>query len=229
MHIEPGVVDGAKIFLGYATAALVAGMALKSCGVALREHGGGPLSLLLRGGLATLLVFCFFEVLWHYPVGVSEVHLILGSTLYLLFGLAPTAIGLASGLLIQGLFCAPTDLPPYAINLTTLLAPLFVMHSLARRIVPARVAYIDLSYVQTLKLAAAYQGGIVVWVAFWAFYGQGFGAENCVNVASFGVAYMSILLAEPLIDLIVLAAAKSLHALRGSAAVEKRLYTAYAA
>ena len=97
------------------------------------------------------------------------------------------------------------------------------------KIIPAYTAYVDLSYGQTLKLSAAYQGGIIAWVAFWAFYGQGFGAENLANVASFGGAYLLVIIAEPLIDLAVLAAAKSLHALKRSAAVDKRLYNSVAA
>ena len=51
-------------------------------------------------------------------------HLILGSTLLLLFGAGAAAIGLAVGLLIQGLFFAQFDLPQYGMNVTTLLLPL---------------------------------------------------------------------------------------------------------
>lgn len=227
MHIEPGIVDAVKITLSYGTAALAAGIALKTGATALRAHGAP--ALLLRSLLATLLTFCCFEVLPHQPVGVSEVHLILGTTLYLLFGLAPAALGLAGGLLAQGLLFAPADLPQYGMNLTTLLAPLFVMHWLARRTIPRRTAYVDLSYAQVLKLSAAYQGGIVAWVAFWAFYGQGFGADNLARVGSFGLAYLGVILVEPLVDLAVLAAAKSLHALRGSPALDARVYEAHAA
>jgi hypothetical protein len=79
-------------------------------------------------------------------VGVSEVHLILGSTLFLIFGLAPAGIGLLSGLLIQGLFFAPFDLPNYSINVTTLLVPLFAMAVLARKMIPENMAYKDLKY-----------------------------------------------------------------------------------
>ena len=61
-----------------------------------------------------------------------------------------------------------------------------------------------------LALSTAYQGGIVAWVAFWAFYGHGFSSENLASVGSFGLAYMSVVLLEPLIDLGVLAAAKAL-------------------
>lgn len=226
MHIEPGVVDGAKILVSYGTAVVAVGAALKTGAETLRAQGVAP--MLLRSLLAALLVFVCFEVLPHHPVGVSEVHLILGTTIYLLFGLAPAAIGLAAGLLTQGLFFAPADLPQYGMNVTTLLAPLFAMHLLARRIVPQQTAYVDLGYAQVLKLSAAYQGGIVAWVAFWALYGHGFGAENLAEIASFGGAYLLVLLVEPLVDLAVLAGAKSLDALRGSPVVHQRLYEAQA-
>ncbi len=190
---------------------------------AIRQDGVAP--LLLRGALATLLVFCFFEVLPHHPVGVSEVHLILGTTLFLLFGAAPAALGLIAGLLIQGVFFAPFDLPQYGMNVTTLLVPLFAMAALAQRVIPANTAYVDVSYLQALKLSVTYQGGIVAWVAFWAFYGQGFGAGNLAKAGSFGIAYMSVILLEPLVDLGVLAGAKVLHGLRNSPLVQRRLHT----
>ncbi|MHC5349096.1 energy-coupling factor ABC transporter permease [Metapseudomonas furukawaii] len=209
MHIEPGVVEGAKLFLSYATAVAGLGLTAKLARDAVRENGGAA-ALALRSLLTTALVFGFFEVLPHHPVGVSEVHLILGSTLLLMFGAGAAAIGLAAGLLIQGLFFAPFDLPQYGMNVTTLLVPLWGIHELARRIIPARTAYVDTSYKQALALSTAYQGGIVAWVAFWAFYGHGFSAENLASVGSFGLAYMSVVLVEPLIDLGVLAAAKSL-------------------
>jgi hypothetical protein len=52
------------------------------------------------------------------------------------------------------------------------------------------------------------------------------GAENVSSIASFGTAYMAVVLVEPLIDLGVLAAAKLLHRLKGSMVVDKRLYSA---
>ena len=52
--------------------------------------------------LATGAVLTFFQLLPHPPVGVSEVHLILGSTLFLVLGAGPAALGLALGLLLQG-------------------------------------------------------------------------------------------------------------------------------
>lgn len=209
MHIEPGIVDGAKIALSYATAVASFGLVTKMAADTIRRDGGVA-ALATRSVITTLLVFCFFEVLPHHPVGVSEVHLILGSTLYLMFGAGPAAIGLAAGLLLQGLFFAPFDLPQYGINVTTLIVPLWAVGQLAKRIIPAHTAYVDVSYVQALSLSTAYQGGIVAWVAFWAFYGQGFGAENLAQVGTFGLAYMSVIIIEPLADLAVLAIAKTL-------------------
>ncbi|GMV75335.1 MAG: hypothetical protein AMXMBFR78_22850 [Rubrivivax sp.] len=222
MHIEPGVVEGAKIILSYATAAAALAATAALAWRARREQGS--VALLVRSVLAAALVFCSFEVLPHHPVGVSEVHLILGTTLLLLFGPAASAIGLAAGLLTQSLFFAPADLPQYGMNVTTLLVPLFATAALARRIIAPQTAYVDLSCAQTFKLSLAYQGGIVAWVGFWALYGHGVGADNLANIASFGGAYLTVILVEPLVDLAVLAAAKTLHRLRGSPLLEKRLY-----
>jgi len=224
MHIEPGIVDGAKITLSYATALGSLGLVGKVALDTLKKDG--VFSLLTRSLITSLIVFCYFEVLPHYPVGVSEVHLIMGSTLFLLFGLAPTAIGLAAGLLLQGALFAPADLPQYGINLTTLLIPLFAMSALANKVIPENTAYKDIKYGHALALSTAYQGGIIAWVAFWAFYGQGFGAENVAQVASFGAAYMTVIIIEPLVDLAALAIAKTVHQLQTSPLIEKRLYSA---
>jgi hypothetical protein len=224
MHIEPGVVQGAKMVLGYATAAASFGFVARLALHSFRQDG--YLSLAVRSLLTTFLVFCYFEVLPHYPVGVSEVHLIMGSTLFLIFGLAPAAIGLSAGLLIQGVFFAPADLPQYGINIATLLVPLFAMSVLAERIIPRNIAYKDIKYRQALALSTSYQGGIVAWVAFWALYGHGFTGENLAQILSFGSAYMLVIIVEPLVDLAALAGAKLLHGLKNSAVVEKRLYAA---
>lgn len=221
MHIEPGVVTGVKLALSYATAVGAGGYALKLAWQELRARGF--VSLVARALIATVLVFTFFEILPHYPVGVSEVHFILGSTLFLLFGAIPTAIALAFGLLIQGLTLAPIDLPQYGMNLTTLLVPLFAMQFVARRVIAPQTAYVDLSYAQALKLSATYQGGVIAWVAFWALYGQGFGAENMTAVASFASAYLVVILAEPLADLAVLATAKQFNLSKDAVLVTDRL------
>jgi hypothetical protein len=224
MHIEPGVVDGAKILLSYATAIGAGGYAMTLTTTAIREMGIG--SLVLRVLVTTALVFSFFEMLPHYPVGVSEVHLILGSTLFLIFGAAPAALGLALGLLLQGVFFAPFDLPQYGMNVTTLLVPLFALSALAKRVIAPDTAYVDLQYRQALALSVVYQGGVVLWVAFWAIYGHGVTAANLSAISTFGAAYMLVVLIEPMVDLAVLAGAKSLKGLAGSALVTPRLYRA---
>ncbi len=224
MHIEPGIVDGAKMVLGYVTATGAIGYSAKLALDTVKRDGVSPLAL--RALIAAVLVFSFFQVLPHFPVGVSEVHFILGSTLFLIFGAGPAAIGLAAGLLLQGLLFAPADLPQYGMNVTSLLVPLLLVDAMARRVIPANTAYKDVTYGQAFKLSTAYQGGVVAWVAFWAFYGQGFGAENLAQVASFGAAYMGVVMVEPLVDLAVLAAAKSLHQLAGNKVFHARLYHA---
>ncbi len=207
MHIEPGVVTGAKLVLSCATAAAACGALVAAT---LRQRGAeGVSALAARSALATAAVFAFFEILPHWPVGVSEVHLILGSTLFLIFGLAPAAIGLAAGLLIQGLFFAPFDLPQYGMNVTTLLVPLFAMAALANRLIPAGTPYAQLRYADVLALSLVYQVGVVTWVAFWALYGHGFTAATLTGIASFGTAYVAVVALEPLVDLAVLFAVKA--------------------
>ena len=222
MHIEPGLVDGTKLVLSYATAAAASGIAVKSAIDALGDKG--PLSLVVRSLIAGAGVLIFFELLPHFRIGISEVHFIMGSTLFLVLGAAPSAIGLALGLLVQGLFFSRIDLPQYGMNVTTLLVPLFALTALAKRTIAPGTAYVDLQYRQALALSTTYQGGVVAWVAFWAIYGAGFGAANLASVASFGVAYMSVVLIEPLVDLAVLAMAKLVRGLQDSLLVAPRLY-----
>lgn len=227
MHIEPGVVEGAKIALSAATAAGAGAAGIKLLVDEARRDGTAALAG--RAVAATALVFCYFQVLPHYPVGVSEVHLIMATSLMLLFGPGSAAIGLATGLLIQGLFFAPFDLPQYGMNVTTLLVPLYAASILAGRIIPKHTAYVDLNYHQVLRLSATYQAGTVGWVAFWAFYGQGLGVENLQNVATFGLAYLAVIIIEPAVDLAVLAAAKTLRGRRPALFVPRLTEPAVAA
>ena len=209
MHIEAGVVEGAKMLLSYGTGAAVIGATAKVAWDNVKEYGA--LSLIIKSIIATAIVFSCFEVLPHYPIGVSEVHLILGTTIFLVMGLAPAAIGLTMGLLIQGLFFAQFDLPQYGINVTTLLASMFILNAAVKKIIPAGTAYKDISYKQMLAMSIVWEGAIVSWVAFWALYGQGFGAENLANIFSFGSAYMAVVIIEPLVDLAVLTAVKAFN------------------
>jgi hypothetical protein len=60
MHIEPGLVDGSKMLLSYATATAALGYTAKLAWDMLRHNG--PSALLLRSAVAAALVFAFFEV-----------------------------------------------------------------------------------------------------------------------------------------------------------------------
>lgn len=223
MHIEPGVVDGAKMALGAVTGTASVGMAAKVAFNATRTENGVGL-LAARSAISTALVLAFFQFLPHPPVGVSEVHLILGTTLFLIFGTLPAAIGLILGLLAQGMFFAPADLPQFGMNVTTLVVPLVAMSAIAQRIIPDNTPYTDLTYGQTLKLSIVFQGGIVAWVAFWVFYGQGFGAETIERAAAFATAYLVVIALEPLFDLAVLAMAKALRGFERSGLPHPQLY-----
>lgn len=221
MHIEPGIVEGPKIVLSYVTAGGAGAYGAYAAWQLIKDRGLG--ALLARSAATTALVFTFFQVFPHYPVGISEVHLILGSTLFLLFGVAPAAIGLAGGLLLQGLFFAPFDLPQYGMNVTTLLVPLFALSMVASRVIAPQTPYVQLKYRQALALSTTYQAGIVSWVAFWALYGEGFSGQTVASIATFGAAYLTVIIVEPLADLGVLAAAKSLHRMKDSMLLNRRL------
>ncbi|MGJ6126725.1 energy-coupling factor ABC transporter permease [Mycolicibacterium sp. Y3] len=222
MHIEPGIVEGPKIVLSYLTAGGAGAYALYLAGKLIKDRGLGAFAV--RTIATTALVFSFFQLLPHYPVGISEVHLILGSTLFLIFGAAPAAFGLASGLLLQGLFFAPFDLPQYGMNVTTLLVPLFALQFVAHKVIAPETPYVDLKYRQALALSTTYQAGIVSWVAFWALYGEGFASQTVTDIVTFGAAYMTVIIIEPLADLAVLAGAKALRRLSDSTVVERRLF-----
>ncbi len=221
MHIEAGVVSGAKMLLSYGTAASVIALSAKMSMENIKDNG--MLSFILKSVISTIIVFACFEVLPHYAVGISEVHLILGTTILLVFGIAPAAIGLASGLLIQGLFFAQFDLPQYGINVTTLLASMFILNLAINKIIPKGTAYKDINYSSMLKLSIIWEGAIVSWVAFWALYGQGFGIENLNSIFSFGSAYMAVVIVEPFVDLAVLAGVKALHNHKCNILFDKRL------
>ena len=97
---------------------------------------------------------------------------------------------------------------------------------LANRVIARDTAYVDLKYRQALSLSTAYQAGIVAWVAFWAIYGRGLGAENMSSIATFAGAYAMVIVVEPLVDLGVLALAKSLRGVLDGALVTPRLHNA---
>ncbi|UPJ26498.1 energy-coupling factor ABC transporter permease [Bradyrhizobium sp. CW1] len=206
MHIEPGIVTGAKFVLSCATGIAMGCVVAKLVVEAIHERRA--LSFAVQAIAATGLVFTLFEFPPHFAVWASEVHLVLGSTLFLLFGAAPAALGLALGLLLQSVLFVPTDLPQYRMNVTTPLMPLFAIKALAKRLIPSKAAYRDLQY--SKALSTAYQSGIAVWIASLALYRAGFGAANLGKVASLAVYYAVVALVEPLADLAALALGKQI-------------------
>lgn len=221
MHIEPGLIPETKIVLSYATASAAGAYAFWQAAKEARQSGVGL--LLARSLIATAFVFVFFEVLPHFSAGVSEVHFIFGSTIFLLLGTAPAAFGLALGLLLQGLLMAPADLPQYAANVTTLLVPLFAVSALAKQVIARETRYVDISYKQMISLSAVYQAGIVSWVVFWVLYGNGVAVESFESLAHFSLAYLPVILIEPLADVALLWVAKTMHAMPGSSILQPRL------
>ena len=208
MHIEPGVVNGAKIGLSYLTGAAAIALGLKLL-IQRMFNNTSVLVTAVRCLITTIFVFSFFEVLPQYPLGVSEVHFIFGATLFLFFGAGATAFGLVAGLSMQGILLAPSDLPQLYINISTLLFPLFAVSYISKKIIPANIAYTDLQYRQVISLTGIYQGGIILWVAFWCFYGQGFNQETFYNVGIFSLAYSTVIGIECLLDVGLLATLKS--------------------
>ena len=208
MHIEPGVVNGAKIGLSYLTGAAAIAIGLKLL-IQRMFNNTSVLLTAVRCLVTTVFVFSFFEVLPQYPLGVSEVHFIFGATLFLFFGAGATAFGLVAGLSLQGLLLAPSDLPQLYINISTLLFPLFAVSYISKKIIPANIAYTDLKYRHVISLTGIYQGGIILWVAFWCFYGQGFNQETFYNVGIFSLAYSTVIGIECLLDVGLLATLKS--------------------
>jgi len=208
MHIEPGVVNGAKIGLSYLTGAAAIAIGLKLLIQRMSNNRSVSVTT-IRCLITTIFVFSFFEILPQYPLGVSEVHFIFGATLFLFFGAGATAFGLVAGSSLQGLLLAPSDLPQLYINISTLLFPLFAVSYISKKIIPANITYTDLHYKQVISLTGVYQGGIILWVAFWCFYGQGFNQETFYNVGVFSLAYSTVIGIECLLDVGLLAIFKS--------------------
>ena len=100
---------------------------------------------------------------------------------------------------------------------------MLLLNLAVKKIIPQNIAYKDISYSQILKMSIIWEGSIVSWVAFWAFYGQGFGAENLSAVFSFGSAYMSVIILEPLVDLAVLSAVKAYNSTNCTLFFDRRL------
>ncbi len=222
MHIEPGLVAPTKMVIGYVTAAGFLALSMRSF---LIDIVKGAIIRVAVGMVVTIVVTLLsFEILPHPLVGVSEVHLIVGATLYLLFGFAPVAIGMAGGLLIQGLFFAPADIAQYGMNVTTLLASLYAIDFVATRGAYSRTRYVDMSYGRVAKLSLCFQGSIVAWVAFWVLLGQGATFATLQSITSFGATYVLLITVEVALGIGMLSLVRSIHSGRVQHILNPRLF-----
>lgn len=188
MHIEPGLIAPAKLTL----AAAVAGPLLLAY---LPQVLKQP-ALLLRTLLAALF-FSLFMQAFHMKAGPSELHFLGAMPLYLSFGFVPTLLGLALGLLLQGLIFEPQDLVHLAVNSLSLMLPLMAVHyGLAKRLVHGER---PITVKTLLQLDSAYYGGVIAMVGFWLAIGQG--ETSVAEWARFALSYAPVVLLEPLVTL----------------------------
>ncbi|MDA0233322.1 MAG: energy-coupling factor ABC transporter permease [Proteobacteria bacterium] len=185
MHIEPGILSGAKIAAAnLAATALVAAQAPQL----LRK----PQRL-----LRTLLAALFFSVFmqsFHTPAGASELHFIGAMPIYLTLGFVPTLLGFGLGLLLQGGVFEPADLLHLGVNFLSLAVPLVALHAtLGRRLASGAATRVG----SVLKLDAAYYAGVAVMVGFWLAMGEV--ATPFAAWAAFASAYLPVALIEPVL------------------------------
>lgn len=204
MHIEPGVLDAAKI--ASANVAALGTLAASAYGFVRRP------SDLARTALAALF-FSIFMQIWHMQVGPSELHLIGASAIYFTFGFLPTLFGFALGLALQGLVFEPQDLVHLGVNSLSLMVPLIAVHAAFGRRFFARDG-IETKWASVLKFDAAYYAGVVAMVGFWLALGQE--PTPLRSWATFAASYLPLVVLEPLFTLLVL---RGLKLFEGSAAV----------
>lgn len=191
MHIEPGVLLAGKVAAANAVAVALVGTAALA---ALRRPAALPTLLwrtLLAAGFFTLCMQAF-----HLKVGPSELHFLGAMPMYLAFGLVPTLLGFALGLLLQGWLFEPADLLHLSVNTLSLALPLLAVHAGLGR----RIGRIDLRAV--LRLDAAYYAGVTAMVGFWLAIGEV--ATPFADWLHFALSYTSVVALEPLLTVAVL-------------------------
>jgi ABC-type Co2+ transport system permease subunit len=146
---------------------------------------------------------------FHLKVGPSELHFVGAMPMYLAFGLVPTLLGFALGLLLQGLLFEPADLVHLAVNTLSLAVPLLVLHAtLGRRVTAVTVRTV-------LRLDATYYAGVTLMVGFWLSIGVV--ATPLADWARFAASYLAVVALEPVVTLAVLLAIARLRAQRWAA------------
>ena len=188
MHIEPGVLNSAKVLYANVTATLAA---------------FSPTLITRPHNVKTLLVAAFFSVfveVFHLPVGASELHFVGASAVYFIFGFIPTLFGFAMGLLLQGLLFEPQDLVHLGVNSLSLMLPLIAAHGLLGRRFFSEGGR-SIRWAEVVKFDAVYYTGVVAMVGFWLSMAEEPTPLN--NWALFAVSYLPLVLCEPLFTCLV--------------------------
>jgi cobalt/nickel transport system permease protein len=182
MHIEPGLINSAKLAVANVAAIGVLGYYAKSL---LKP------ALVLRT-LAAALFFTLFMQSFHMNVGPSELHFVGAMPMYLLLGFIPTLFGFALGLLVQGLLFEPADLVNLAANSLSLILPLIAVHyTVGQKLAAARI-----SRGTILKLDAVFYSGVTAMVGFWLVFSGA--ATPFASWATFAGSYLAVVMIEPL-------------------------------
>lgn len=182
MHIEPGILEPAKILAANAAATSL----LLLNGPALPRQP----TLILRSGLAAVF-FSLFMSLAHMKIGPSELHFVGAMSIYLTLGFVPTLFGFALGLLLQGVLFEPADLVHLGVNFLSLALPLLAVHAGFGK------KRGQLNFKTLVKLDAAYYSGVTAMVGFWL--SQSSVATPFVAWLTFAASYVSVVVAEPLL------------------------------
>ncbi|MGV8864225.1 MAG: energy-coupling factor ABC transporter permease [Pseudomonas sp.] len=191
MHIEPGMLNAAKVL--YANVTAIATLAAFSPKLIIRPDNV----------IKTLLAAAFFSVfmeVFHLPVGASELHFVGASAVYFVFGFIPTLFGFAMGLLLQGLLFEPQDLVHLGVNSLSLMLPLIAAHGLLGRRFFSEGGR-SIRWAEVVKFDAVYYTGVVAMVGFWLSTGEEPTPLN--NWALFAVSYLPLVLCEPLFTCLV--------------------------
>lgn len=189
MHIEPGILSGAKIAAANLTAISLA--------AAQAPQLVNQPQLVLRTLLAALF-FSVFMQSFHLPAGASELHFIGAMPIYLTLGFVPTLLGFGLGLLLQGVIFEPADLLHLGVNFLSLAVPLLALHlGLGRRLAAGAATEIR----SVLKLDAAYYAGVAIMVGFWLSMGEV--ATPFAEWMTFAAAYLPVVLIEPVLTVAV--------------------------
>ncbi|HMN72907.1 MAG TPA: energy-coupling factor ABC transporter permease [Rhodoblastus sp.] len=200
MHIEPGVLDAAKIATANATAI---GTLTASAYGFVRRPADLARTVLAAG------FFSIFMQLWHMQVGPSELHLIGASAIYFTFGFLPTLFGFALGLALQGLLFEPQDLVHLGVNSLSLMVPLIAVHAAFGHRFFRRDG-LETRWSSVLKFDAAYYAGVVAMVGFWLALGRE--PTPFASWATFAASYLPLAALEPLFTLLVLKGLKRFEA-----------------